>query len=262
MRSTWQLILVLLVTSPLRAQDPPPTPAPQSNSSGCDLILKHPAPRVSGGGRLLHKVAPKYPKAARRAQLQGSVRLSATIAKDGNVKDVTVLEGDPILAAAAAEAVKRWRYEPYRVDDAAVEITTEIAVSFKLDSVGFLQNSNLPAPLLGTNAASGPPTVMNSTLPYPVYESGSGIQPPKATFAPNPTYAESARKAKKQGNVALGMVVTPEGNASNIEVCRSLDPALDRQAVETVSHWKFEPATKDGKPVAAHIRVDVSFRLY
>jgi len=265
MRSTWQLILSLLVAALfLRAEDAPPVPNSQSNPSGCDSILKRTVPRVSGG-RLLHKVAPKYPKAARRAQLQGAVRLSATIAKDGNVKDVTVLEGDPILASAAMEAVKRWRYEPYIFNDVAVEVPNTIIVDFKPDGhVEFSQDIAGPASSNGgsSNEASAKSVLANTALPYPVYEGGSGIKPPKPISTPDPTYANSARKARKQGNVVLGFVVTPEGNTSDIEVCRSLDAALDQKAVEALSRWKFKPATKDGEPVAVHLRVDIAFHLY
>jgi TonB family protein len=265
MRSTWQLTLSLLVTALfLRAQDELPIGAPSTNPSHCDSILKHEpaAPRVSGG-RLVHRVAPKYPKAARRAHVQGSVRLSATIAKDGSVKDVVILDGDPTLAAAAVDAVGRWRYEPYILNDEPAEVPTEITLNFNLDgSVGPSQNSNLPKPLAAADAAATTPEVANSGLPYTIYELGSDITPPKRTFAPDPTYPESARKAKTQGNVVLGVVVTPEGNVANIEVCRSLDAALDQKAFEAVSRWKFEPATKEGEPVAVHVRIDITFRLY
>jgi TonB family protein len=262
MRSMWQLILVLLVTPLLLAQDSPPTSTPPSNLSGCDSILKRTSPHVSGG-HLVHGIMPKYPKAARHAQLQGSVRLSATITKDGSVKDVIVIEGDPILAAAAAEAVERWRYGPYTVNDAPVEVPNAITVNFKLDGrVEASQNITAPAPSNGAPAKSASATpVAKGTLPYPVYEIGSDIKSPKEIFAPNPPYAESARKAKVQGNVVLGLVVTPEGSTGDIEVCRSLDAALDQKAIEAVGQWKFEPATKDGKPVAVHVRIDVSFHL-
>lgn len=266
MRSTWQLILALLMTALfLHAQDATTTSNSQSKPSDCNSILKPGASPRFRGGRLLHKVVPKYPKAARDAQLQGTVRLSATIAKDGKVKDVTVLEGDPTLAAAAAEAVQRWRYEPYSLNDAVVEVPTVIAVNFTLDGhTEFSQDVTSPASSNGAsaNVESATPAVASSTLPYPVYKVGGDVKPPKAISAPDPSYAESARKARKQGNVVLGLVVTPEGSVRDIEVCRSLDSALDQKAVEAVSQWRFEPATKDGKPVAVHVRVDVAFHLY
>jgi TonB family protein len=58
------------------------------------------------------------------------------------------------------------------------------------------------------------------------------------------------------------MIVTAKGKVRDLKVIRSLDPGLDKQAVAAVSTWRFEPATKDGKPVAVHLPVEVTFRLY
>jgi len=60
------------------------------------------------------------------------VQLEATISKDGNVTNLKVVSGHPILARAAVEAVKQWKYKPYLLNGSAVEIDTQIAVNFKL----------------------------------------------------------------------------------------------------------------------------------
>jgi periplasmic protein TonB len=98
--------------------------------------------------------------------------------------------------------------------------------------------------------------------PDPVYELGNGVTAPKGVYTPNPEYAESARKKKVKGNVELAMIVTAEGKVRDLKVTKSLDKDLDKQALAAVSTWRFEPATKDGKSVAVHLRTDVSFRLY
>jgi TonB family protein len=48
----------------------------------------------------------------------------------------------------------------------------------------------------------------------------------------------------------------------DLKVTKNLDEDLDKQALKAVSTWKFEPATKDGKPMAVHLPVEVTFRLY
>jgi len=96
----------------------------------------------------------------------------------------------------------------------------------------------------------------------PVYEVGNGVRAPKPVYAPNPEYVESARKQKINGTVTLAMIVTAEGKVRNVKVTKSLDEGLDKQALAVVSTWKFEPATRDGKPVAVHLSADVTFRLY
>jgi protein TonB len=99
-------------------------------------------------------------------------------------------------------------------------------------------------------------------LPEGVYKPGQGVTAPKATYAPQPEYTDKARKQKINGTVVLTMVVTEEGKVRDVRVTKSLDRGLDKQAIAAVSTWKFEPGTKDGKPVAVQLPVEVDFRLY
>src|SRR6266853_1492915 len=82
---------------------------------------------------------------------------------------------------------------------------------------------------------------------------------PKPVYTPDPEYSEKARKKKINGTVVVAMIVTQEGRVRDVKIAKSLDAGLDKQALAAVRTWKFEPATKDGKPVAVHLNVDVSF---
>src|SRR5438477_3079618 len=87
--------------------------------------------RVSQGvsqGLLIHKVQPAYPPLARQARIQGSVVLQAEISKDGNIQDLRLISGHPMLAPSAIEAVKQWRYKPYFLNGEPVEVETQITV--------------------------------------------------------------------------------------------------------------------------------------
>ena len=95
-----------------------------------------------------------------------------------------------------------------------------------------------------------------------VFRVGGGVSAPRAIFAPDPEYSEEARKAKYQGTCVLWLVVGPDGRTRDIRVARTLGLGLDQQAIEAVKRWKFEPAMKDGKPVAVQVNVEVTFRLY
>jgi TonB family protein len=95
-----------------------------------------------------------------------------------------------------------------------------------------------------------------------VFKVGGGVSAPRPTFQPDPEYSEEARKAKYQGTCVLMLVVGPDGHPRDIRVGRSLGLGLDEKAVEAVKQWRFEPAMKDGKPVAVAISVQVEFRLY
>jgi periplasmic protein TonB len=99
-------------------------------------------------------------------------------------------------------------------------------------------------------------------LPEGVYRPGHGVTAPKPFYTPQPEYSEKARKQKINGSVMLMMVVTEEGKVRDVKVIKGLDRGLDKQAIAAVSTWKFEPGTKDGKPVAVQLSVEVDFHLY
>ena len=64
--------------------------------------------------------------------VEGPVVLRAVIGEDGNVRDIAVVKGDPMLAQAAKEAVKRWHYKPYELNHKPVAISTDITIDFRL----------------------------------------------------------------------------------------------------------------------------------
>src|SRR5260370_9332230 len=81
---------------------------------------------------LVNDVAPKYPPEAGRARIEGTVVLLAVIAKDGTVEDVRVQSGLSVLAQAAIEAEKQWRYRPHLLKRAPVEVDSQITINFTL----------------------------------------------------------------------------------------------------------------------------------
>src|ERR1700716_587883 len=91
--------------------------------------------RVSQGvtqGLLLRKIQPSYPPLARQARIQGSVLLQAEISQDGSIQNLRLISGHPMLAPAAIEAVKQWKYKPYILNGEPVEVETQITVNFTL----------------------------------------------------------------------------------------------------------------------------------
>ena len=117
------------------ASDGSSGPLPSLMGSG-----KAPAPvlqnlHVSQGvsrGLLVKEVPPTYPAYALRAHVEGAVELLATISKNGDISAVKVLNGNPQLALAAADAVKQWKYKPYLLNGEPVEIQTQVTVKFKM----------------------------------------------------------------------------------------------------------------------------------
>ena len=82
--------------------------------------------------RLLNRVEPQYPADAIAAHRSGEVTLEVHVAEDGSVSSVQTLSGDPLLAAAAAQAVRNWRYQPYRLREQPSPFQTDVTLTFSL----------------------------------------------------------------------------------------------------------------------------------
>lgn len=91
---------------------------------------------------------------------------------------------------------------------------------------------------------------------------GNGVSAPRVIYDPEPEYSPEARAAKYQGTVTLVAVIAPDGRPRGLRVQRSLGMGLDEKALEAVNTWRFDPARKDGQPVAVMIEIEVSFHLY
>jgi protein TonB len=83
-------------------------------------------------GNLLNKTMPQYPAIAKAARIQGTVKLEATISKNGTIENLRVLSGPPMLQQAALDAVRQWRYKPYQLNGEPTEVETTVDVNFTL----------------------------------------------------------------------------------------------------------------------------------
>lgn len=91
--------------------------------------------RISQGvtkGLMIHRVEPTYPTLAKAARVQGDVVLSAVIDTNGDIKNLSLVSGHPMLVPAAIAAVQQWRYKPYLLNGKPVEVETTITVIFQL----------------------------------------------------------------------------------------------------------------------------------
>ncbi len=94
-----------------------------------------------------------------------------------------------------------------------------------------------------------------------VFRLGGEIAPPVKVHYPQPRFTEEARKARIQGVVLLETVIDALGNITQVRVLKGLPMGLTENAVETVTQWRYEPATRAGVPVAVYLNVVVSFSL-
>ncbi|HVN17704.1 MAG TPA: energy transducer TonB [Dongiaceae bacterium] len=118
-----------------------------------------------------------------------------------------------------------------------------------------------------TTSGSDASTIANSRSGQNIPESamfrvGKGVSPPKLTLHKEPEFSDLARRMKYQGVGVLGLTVNQEGVPTKVHVLNPLGCGLDAQAVRAVEGWRFQPAEKDGQPVAVEIAVEVNFHLY
>jgi protein TonB len=108
----------VMIPEPPHAEPPHVRPTPRSG----DVMA----------AMLVNRVEPKYPIMAIAARISGTVHLRAIIAKDGTVRELEVVDGNPLLAQAALVAVQNWRYQPTRLSGEPVEVETYVTVNFVL----------------------------------------------------------------------------------------------------------------------------------
>ncbi len=104
---------------------PPPPPKP----------VKRDPIRVGGNvqeSKLIRRVEPTYPELAKRARVQGQVVLVVTVDEEGNVADIKVTKGHPLLDEAALNAVRQWKYSPTLLNGEPVPVIATVTVIFNL----------------------------------------------------------------------------------------------------------------------------------
>lgn len=111
-----------------------------------------------------------------------------------------------------------------------------------------------------TNQSSGKVIATDDTS---VFRLGDhNLKAPQAKHTPEPAYTDAARNRDLQGVVGLNVVIDPTGKVRHINIVHPIGMGLDDNAVATVGTWRFAPATKDDRPVAVAVYVEVDFRLY
>ncbi len=125
-----------------------------------------------------------------------------------------------------------------------------------------VQVPDVPLPEPGRELTSQPPPVSDTVAAATgAYKIGGGVSPPKLLSKVEPEYSAEAHRAKLQGIVQIEIVVDEHGIPKDLRVKRGLGLGLDQKALEAVAKWRFQPGTKDGKPVPVFATVQVNFRL-
>jgi len=94
-----------------------------------------------------------------------------------------------------------------------------------------------------------------------VYEVGGEVKSPKLVHYVEPAFSPRSKEAYVEGTVKLSTIVTKAGDATNPQVLSGLNAEEDRTAIEALRQWKFEPGTRNGRPVNVRVTVEINFHL-
>jgi TonB family protein len=153
------------------------------------------------------------------------------VGKDGSPSDlaITAAPNDDVKAAVAA-AVAQWRFQP------------------ATDALG-------PVPSGGT-------MVLRCTTPGETMFADVENTMPSVVYKVDPEYSQKARQAKINGSVTASLFVETDGTPSAIRIVKGIGDGLDEEAVYGIMQWRFQPATRNGKPHRQAATVNVNFRIY
>jgi TonB family protein len=115
--------------------------------------------------------------------------------------------------------------------------------------------------LLASGAFFALRPVVRAQYDQPVYRVGGDVSAPRLLHKVEPQYTEEARNARIEGTVVLAVVVGADGRVKQASVQRPMGSGLDEQALAAVHQWEFQPAYRDGQPVAVNATIEVNFRL-
>jgi TonB family protein len=210
-------------------------------------------------GQITTKVAPVYPPLARQARIQGTVVLKIQVSKTGDVENIQLISGHPMLAPAAIEAVKQWKYKPYLVNGDPVAVETRVTVNFSLS--GKTADEGVVGDGAGGPALSEPasqePT--HTALPQRIRVS-QGVMQGLLISKVQPEYPADAKDQRIQGAVVLRVKIDKEGTVADIQLV-SGHPLLAPAAIEAVKQWKYRPYLLNGAPLEVDTQVTVNFIL-
>jgi TonB family protein len=273
---------MLCVAAVLAAQESAP------ESKGEPAPQQPPVPmrvRVSRGvsqAMIVKKVQPEYPQEAREQRIQGEVVLRIIVSREGEVSKVTLISGHPLLAPAAKDAVKQWKYQPYLLNGYPVEVETEAVVVFRLEPLDRASDAAPPdqpraaatgvagdAPggipggqtggVIGGIISSTPATMPKIATPQRVRVS-QGVSAGLLLKRVNPEYPPDARRARIQGTVVLHVLISKAGDIATVELV-SGHPMLAPAAIDAVKQWKYKPYLLNGSPVEVDTEILVNFTL-
>lgn len=216
---------------------------------------------------LIRKVDPVYP--AETVRIAGTVVLQANISKAGDVESLKLISGHPILAPAAIDAVKQWKYRPYLLNGWPVAVETTITVKFtrsgKTPAKGVVGSvpggipPGEPGGISNANNSAAPPGHPLIPVPQRVRVSAA-VEAALLLKKVPPQYPPEAKAKHIEGTVLLHAFIDTQGNVAHLELI-SGHPLLAPAAIEAVKQWKYKPYLLNNEAIEVETQIKVDFTL-
>lgn len=192
--------------------------------------------------KVVKSVNPEYPPGLSSKGVHGTVVVQVVVDKHGKVTSAKALSGPSDLVRASEETARQWQFEP----PAEAPVTTKLEMSYEYS----------PAPCPPGKQGHLPIVFFAQKLPLISGHPGD-LKIVDYIEAPMPPYPEEARTAGIEGDLDLSITVNPHGQAMVVQVVNSLNPVIDKAAVDTVLTWKFK-VTHGGM---ARFPLKISYRM-
>ena len=214
---------------------PSPTVSDASGSSSGDSTKLEP---------LKIQKAP-YPAEAAQKQIQGQVWVKLLVSETGDVENVEVVSGDPILAKAAVDAVKKWKFKPFIKNGKPVKVFTKMPLDFAFsDKI----------------SDTRPPVSSDNVTTQKRVQVAQGVSLGLLVHKVTPVYPATARQDHVQGAVLLRAVIGKDGRIHELTPI-SGPKELVGAAIGAVQQWRYKPYMLNNEPVEVETQVVVNFQL-
>jgi TonB family protein len=209
---------------------------------------------------------PIYPREASAQGLQGQVVIQLEISEAGDVTSATAVSGEPALAAAAIDAMKKWKFKPFIKDGKAVPVRVKIPHNFAFQGNVSQIKTPLSQPAQqspgASTASDGPAT---DAAAIAIQRPGKlrlsqEVMDGQKIYDVRPVYPPAARQIHLQGEVLLRATIGKDGLIHNLQAI-SGPPALVVAAIGAVQQWRYRPYLLMGNPVEVETTVRVQFHM-
>jgi TonB family protein len=256
----WILGFCLLISTALWAhnsQSASSTPASPQDGRNSDQLPKGSDSTPPLGATVaanlvaIRAVEAVYPIVAEQDKLQGQVVVRIVVSESGNVESTDVIGGNPVLATAATEAAKRWKFQPFVQNGKP----TKTSVNLRFEFV-FRDKAVADSPVTGAGEDPKPKRQPALTTVRLSQKAAQEMAQHKTA----PVYPDLAKIGRIQGSVVMLAVISKEGTVRDLHLI-SGHPLLAPAAVHAVKQWRYKPYILDGETIEVQTTITVNFTL-